>query len=103
MTFAYICGDIPFWHLVADGESDASTDTCISLQKRQNLTILAFYVLLQLLLSYGKIVKDLLDNDLSTSLCSDGACALEFARDLEFQTCTSGPIHLTSCDDIELR
>ena len=41
-----IRGDVPFWHLIADSEPDASADAGIGLQKRQNLTIFTLYVLL---------------------------------------------------------
>ena len=45
------CKDvIPFWHLIADSESDPSTDAGVCLQKGQNLAVLALDVLLQLLL-----------------------------------------------------
>jgi hypothetical protein len=38
---------IPFRHLIADGKPDASTDAGVCLQKRQDLGVLALYVLLQ--------------------------------------------------------
>lgn len=71
--------NVPLRHLVAHRESNTSTDASVRLQQRQHLSILSFDVLVQLLLADRKIMEDLFDDNLGTSLCSNGICAFQFA------------------------